>query len=359
MEHEVVGKLRAQVAAWRHGNPARGLKIIAVAGAHGKTTTVLTLGEILQEAGSSVMTLSSAGCFHNGQQIGQHYDRSADALQHCLAVAKKKELQYVVIEVSDALVATHALPTMLITMSVVTNDTPSAQVLLQQPADYAVVPSGFDVAGLSVAPHQAISFGEDESSEAQIVSITERRKGTELELVIDHQTKIAVATFLIGKANALNVAAAVSAAYVLAANTTSFPDGVARLERVVGNFDYILSDDLPYTVAVDAATSQSSVELVLGSAAALKKRRLLVVADTSVSAELYPILKQLADRAVVVGNAPELPGLEQAESMQAALELMKRGAKKDDLLLLIGRDFTARQPNGQTKAHSMFEVAGE
>jgi len=358
MDNEVVGKLRARVAAWRHGNPSRGLKLIAVAGASGKSTTISLLAEILQEAGHSVITLTDRGCQHDGQAIAKRYDVSADSLQHCLTVAKKKAVDYVIIEVSDELVATHSLPTLLITMSVVTNDAPSAQALLSQPVDYTVVPSGFDVAGLSVAPHQAISFGEDESAEAQIISVNQRRKGTEIELVIDHQTKVSLATYLVGSANALNVAAAVSSAYVLATDRDVFEEGIARLERIPGNYDYVDAGDAPYEIVVDGATSEASLSMVVNSAKKLKKRRLLVAADDSVSTDHYPELKRLSDRLVVVSSAPELPGVDRADDMKSAFDLMKRSAKKDDLILLLGTQYAALQ-DGVTYAQRMLEAAGE
>lgn len=360
MEHEVVGKLRARVAAWRYKNPGRSLKVIAVAGPYGKTTSSLILSEMLQEAGSSVMVLTNHGCFLNGEPVSHRYDASADALQHCLSVARKNEVGYVIIEVADSLVRSHVLPTLPLMMSVVTGDSPAAQALLAEPADYAVVPSGFDVAALGVAPHQAINFGDSDLAEAQIVKVTERRMGTEVDMVIDHQTKLSVATYLVGQANALNVAAAVSAAYVLAADTSTFEEGVARLERVAGNYDYIPAENTPYTVAVDGAVSEKSLELVLKSAAKLKKRRLLAVVDGSVSNEFYPLVKQLADRVITVGETAELPGVEQAADMKGALELAKRGAKKDDLVLLLGRDFAELTPDGATtRAHQMVGALGE
>lgn len=305
------------------------------------------------------MVLTNQGCFHNGQRISHRYDASADALQHCLSVARKQETNYAIVEITDSLIATHVLPTLPLMMSIVTSNSPSAQALLAEPADYAVVPSGFDVAALGVAPHQAINFGDSDLAEAQIVKVTERRMGTEIDMVIDHQTKLSVATYLIGQANALNVAAAVSAAYVLAADTSTFEEGVARLERVAGNYDYIPAGDAPYTIAVDAATTEASLGLVLGSAKKLKKRRLLVVVDSSVSNEWYPMIKQSADRVIAVGDSAELPGIEQSADMQAALDLTKRGAKKDDLILLLGREFAELTPDGDTRAHSMVEAPNE
>jgi len=359
MKHEAVGKIRAQVAAWRHGNPGRGLKIIAVAGAQGKTTTALYLGEILQEAGHTVMTMTSAGCRYNGTPLPDRYDQTADALHRCLAGARKQSAQYVVMEVSDALAAAQVLPTLAITMSIITNDSPSARVLLDQAVDYTVVPSGFDMAGLAVAPHQAISFGEDAAADAQIVEVKEYRKGTEIDMIIDHQTKLTVSTYLIGKANAFNVAAAVSAAYVLTAPTSVFEEGVARLETVAGNYEYLPVPEISYDVAVDRAYTPTSVEMVLTTANALKKRRLLVIADASIPSDLYETVKRLGDRVMVVGTGPEFPGVEQLTDLQSALDLMRRGAKKDDIVLLIGREVGALQPDGRSYAHRLVEASHE
>jgi UDP-N-acetylmuramoyl-L-alanyl-D-glutamate--2,6-diaminopimelate ligase len=361
MEGELIGRLKARAAALRYRNPARAVKLIAVAGASGKTTTALLLSEVLQEAGHSVLTLTNHGCFLNGKKIERRYDTSAGAMQRSLSFAKQKQVAFVIVEVSDAFVETHVLPTLTLEMSIVTNNSPSAQTLLNQPVNYTVVPSGFDVAGLSVAPHQAISFGDDETAEAHIKQVTLRRKGTEIELVIDHQTKVNLATHLVGQANARNVAAAASAAYVLATDLAVLDEGIARLERVAGNYDYLAlpSESRPYTVAVDAAGSPESLELVLGSAAALKKRRLLVATDGPLPAGHEKQLKAYTDRLTVTKGPKGIAGVETVESQQEAFDLTVRGAKKDDLVLLIGRSFAALEPDGTTKAHRMLDVHDE
>ena len=344
MKQDVVGELKARVATWRHGNPAKGLKIIAVAGPHGKTTTALLLGEMLGESGANVAVLARGD-----------YDRSVEALQLDLAKAKKNGAYYAIIEVTDALLETHSLRLLPIEMSIVTGDSESARMLLEHPANSSVIPAGLDVSDLKIAPHQIISFGSDEMSEAQIAHVTERRRGTEVEMVIDHQTRIELATYLIGHANALNMAAAVSAAYVLAVNTDSFAEGVARLERVVGNYDYILSKDLPYDVVVDAAHTERALEFVLATAKKLKKRRLIVVADTSVSFELFSSTARVADRMIAVSDSPEVPGVEKASTLQTAVDVAMRGAKRDDLLLLVGKDFSSTAEGDITKAHQMIK----
>jgi UDP-N-acetylmuramoyl-L-alanyl-D-glutamate--2,6-diaminopimelate ligase len=358
METELVGKLKARLAAYRYRNPAKAVKLVAVAGPSGKTTTALLLSEILQEAGNSVLTLTNHGCYLNGEMQKLHYDTSPGAVQRSLALAKRKQVNYVVLEVTDAFVATHVLPTLTLEMSIITGDSPSAQTLLNQPVNYTVVPSGFDVAGLSVAPHQAISFGNDEAAEACIRSTTLRRKGTEVEVLIDHQTKCDVATFLVGKANVRNVAAAISAAYVLAIDLSTLEEGIARLERVTGNFEYLSSgsNEQAYQVVVDAALSPESLELVLSSAAQLKKRRLLVAVDGPLPVGHEKALKHYADRMIVVNNTLEIAGLESAASLQEAFDLVRRGAKKDDLVLLVGKEYAGLEPDGGTKAQRMMDV---
>ncbi len=360
MEHELMGKLQAKVVAWRHGNPARALKLIAVAGGRGKTTTILLLGEMLQEAGKSVLVLTNQGCLLNGKSVtSQRYDASASSLQYYLGLGKKNNVEYVIIEITSALIDSHVLPTLPIEMSIVTNDASTMKALLDQPANYLVVPSGFDTTMQTVASHQVINFGMDESADAQLAHVVERRRGTEIGLIIDHQTKLSVATYLIGQANALNVTAAVSAAYVLAADTSTFEEGVARLERVPGNYDYLPTGDALYEVVVDGANTEESLKLVLASAAKLKKRRLMVALDITVPKEFYSQVKEVADRLIVVNESVTLPGVELADSPRAAIDILKRGAKREDLILLLGREFAQVNEDATTKAHTLLEESGE
>ncbi len=357
MKHELVRGLQARAAALRYGNPARGVKVIAVAGPYGKTTVAMLLSELLQESGASVMTLTNQGSFINGKPINTGYDVSADRLQQQLQRAKKQKIYYVILEVTEPLLATCALATLPIEMAITTGDSPSAQALLSQSVTSTVIPAGFLHGDVTVAPHQAISFGFEESAEAYIDRVTERRKGTEIDLVVDHQTRVSAATYLVGKANALNVAAAVSAAYVLAVKIDDFQEGIARLEGVVGNYEYIETDDV-YDIVVDRVPTLESLELVLATVNRLKKRRVIVVADSTIERETYQLIVKESDRAFAVTDGPDVPGIDKAASINAAVELAKRAAKKDDVLLLLGTEVGAIQPGGLSMAHQLFATKG-
>lgn len=354
MKQNSVGEMKARTVAWRYGHPARGLKIIGVAGSKGKTTTALLLNELLLESGAKVAVFTNQKCSYGDEELPGAYDTSAEALFKVLQTVKKKGAYYVIIEVTEALVKTHTLSILPLEMSIVTSKSESARTLLEHPANSSVIPAGFDTEGLQVAPHQLISFGTDEASEAQVTRVNERRKGTEVDLVIDHQTKIALATYLVGKANAMNVAAAVSAAYVLAIGTEYFEEGVARLEHVSGNYEYLETPQALYDAVVDGACTAQSVELLLASAKKLAKRRLLVVADGTVPSDLYPKMSQIADRLIVVGNGPELPGAEMVAGLQEATDVARRAAKKEDLLLFVGSEVSAIQADGKTLAQQLI-----
>ena len=81
--------------------------------------------------------------------------------------------------------------------------------------------------------------------------------------------------------------------------------------------------------------------------------------DASVQSDDRLALKRHCDRLVMVGGHEQVPGIDQADSLEASLELVLRGAKKDDLVLLIGREYAARESDNTTKAHRLLEGKSE
>ena len=158
MKQNSLGDMKARAVAWRYGHPARGLKVIAVAGSKGKTTTALLLNELLLESGAKVAVFTNQTCYFNGEVLNGAYDTSAEAMVSQLQAVKKKGAYYVIIEVTDALLHTHVLSALPIEMSIVTNESVSARALLEHPANSSVIPTGFDTEDIRVAPHQLISL---------------------------------------------------------------------------------------------------------------------------------------------------------------------------------------------------------
>lgn len=354
MKRDITGRFRAKTAAIRHGHPSRALRVIAVAGEYGASTTALLLGEILEEARWPTMVLTPVKSHLSGAEVHQVYDTSAASLQRQLARARKKGMRAVVFVLTDELANENILETLEIDMSVITSVDFATEKLLGRPVDFLVVPGDFDMEQVTVPAHQAISYGEGVVADARIQSSKLFKKGTEIELVVDHQTTLPLATYLVGKANTRNVAAAVAAAYVLGIDTEHFAEGVARLEEVLGNYMPIKTDK-PYDVAVDSAAHEVSYQLALQSAKTLAKRRLIVACDESVTNTGKKLAQEYADRVIVVGiDKDEINGVTAAENTQSAALVALRAAKKDDYVLLLGTSFGAESGNA-TIAHTAVE----
>lgn len=350
-------KLNAKAAAVRYRNPSKSLRVIAIAGPYGKTTTALLLAELLVESGHSVLALTNKGCSLNGKPVDTRYEPTAHSVQRMFAFGRKKSVDFVVIEIHKQILESHVLESVMLEMVVATDESSEALAMLELPMAYAVIPSSFSMEAHNVAPHQTISFGTDELADARIAQVRLFRKGTEVELVIDHQTTLQLATHLIGHANVYNVAAAVAASYVLAAKIDTFADGVARLERVPGNYEYLPLERL-YDVVVDGACTQASLDLVLADAKKLSRRRLLVIADGSIDAALYESIKQHCDALTVVGEH-EGAGIKAAADTKSAVETVLRGAKQEDTVLCIGTEFASQDSDHLSVAQRLAEGSSE
>ena len=134
----------------------------------------------------------------------------------------------------------------------------------------------FDYFDKFVAGGQKITYGKLPDSEAHIDKVKLYRKGTEVTVTIDHQTRLELATNLPGEFNAYNMTAAVAAAYLLGVKLNDIVEGVANLEAVPGRFERVV-EGLPYDVIVDYAHTPDGLEKLLQAARAITKNRVILV----------------------------------------------------------------------------------
>lgn len=308
-----------------------------VGGSYGKTTTARLLADILQEAHIPVAVFTNLGSTLPGGKYDSAYDSGAGAIQQAIAHGRKAGASVVIMEATEKLLDSGVLEHLQCELILVTDDSEQSHRLLATPSASIVVPHNVSTEAYSIAAHQMLTYGDDQMAEAHISSYKLYRKGTEVDLVIDHQTDLPLATYLIGQANIYNVAAAAAGAYMLTVDTAVFADGIARLESIDGNMES-LEHDGAYSVFIDRALSERSVQLVSESAKQLAKRRLLIACDTTVPHAALQPLGKLADRVTVV-QGEETEGRYHAETVDDALIATLRGAKKEDFVLLLGDDF--------------------
>jgi folylpolyglutamate synthase/dihydropteroate synthase len=327
MMREKIQALQTKAIAARYGNPANGIAVIAIAGGAGKTTVAKFLANILKESGRSVACLTNDASISNTARL---YERFASL--------KKQHVGTVILEVNDTLLNSGALSGLIIETLVVVNESDIAHRLLGLSPKHIVVPTGFAVPAGSVEPYQHISVGEDEIADAKIDSVKLLRHGTELGMTIDHQTKLEIATYFAGHANALDLATAVAAAYVLGVNLDAVQEGIADMEAPSGAFSW-LRTNLPHEVVYDNARREDSIQLATRSAKQLTKRRLIIAFDQLPSDDTIHFVHSLADRVFAVGQSGDTRDIDIEATPQDAFDKALRAAKRDDAVLLLGPDF--------------------
>lgn len=289
-------KSRVKLLTARYGNPAKNLRVIAVTGTNGKTTVVNFLNEILKEAGYKTALFSTAVIEVAGERRINDLNRTvavtADLMKFYRS-AKKAGVDFVLIEATSHALDQHKLSTTPIEMAIMTNLTQDhldyhktmenyaaakAKLFKLQPK-YVVLnhdDEWFDYFNEFPAGFQKITYGKNPEADARITRTKLFRKGTEVDMLIDHQTKLELATALPGEFNAYNLAAAVSAAYLLNVGLKDIVEGAANLEGIPGRFDRVEMGQ-PYDVVVDYAHTPDGYEKLLTAAKEITKNRVLLV----------------------------------------------------------------------------------
>ncbi len=289
-------KGRVKLLTARYGNPARNLRVIAVTGTNGKTTTVSYLNEILKEAKYKTAMFSTAQIEINGKKHVNDLNRTVALTRDLLRFyrdAKRAKVDFVLIEATSHALDQHKLSTTPVEMAIMTN-------LTQDHLDYHKTMEGYAAAKAKLfktqpkyivlnrddewfeyfdvfpAGYQKITYGKSDKAEARIDRVKLFRKGTEVDMVMDGQTNLQLATALPGEYNAYNLAAAVSAAYLLNIGLKDIIEGVANLEGIPGRFDRVETGQ-PYDVVVDYAHTPDGYDKLLTAAREITKNRVILV----------------------------------------------------------------------------------
>lgn len=286
---------RVRLLSARYGNPAKSLKVLAVTGTNGKTTTICYLNEILKEAGYTTAMFSTAIIEIAGKShINDLNATVADTrrMQQFFRDARKAKADYVMIEATSHALDQHKLYGVPIEAAIMTNLTQDhldyhgtmdnyaaakAKLFLDEPKFIVLNRDDewFDYYDKSDASDQKMTYGVHDESDARIDHVKLYKRGSEATVVIDTQTKLELATALPGKYNVYNMTAAVTLAYLLGLKLTDIREGVANLESIPGRFERI-EEGQPYDVIVDYAHTPDGLEKLLEAARAITKNRVIL-----------------------------------------------------------------------------------
>ena len=321
---EIYRRTRVKAVSARYGNPARDLRVIAVTGTNGKTTTINYINEILKEAGLTTAMFSTAVIEVAGERQLNDLNATVGStarMQRFFRDAKKAKVDYVVLEITSHALHQHKLATVPIEVAIMTNLTQDHLDYHKTMDEYAKAKSKlfaneprfivlnrddewFDYFDKFPAGSQKITYGTHEEAEARIDKVKLYRKGSEARVVIDHQTKLDLATALPGKFNVYNMTAAAATAYVLGVKRSDIVEGVANLEGVPGRFERVV-EGKDYDVIVDYAHTPDALEKLLEAAKSTTKNRVILVfgacgdRDKTKRPIMGEIAARLADRIIL------------------------------------------------------------
>ena len=317
-------KSRAKIISARYGNPARDLRVIAVTGTNGKTTTVNFLNEILKEAGYKTAMFSTANIEIAGVQTVNDTNSTTatvSKLQKFFHDAKKADVEFALIEATSHALDQYKFEGVPIEMAIMTNLTQDHLDYHKTMENYAAAKAKlfemqprfivlntddkyFDYFNKFEASEQKITYGESDLAEVKIKSFKLYKKGSEAKLRIDNNVALEIATNLPGEFNVYNMTAAAAGAYLLGISLKDIQEGIANLEGVSGRFEYA-TPGLPFDTIVDYAHTPDALEKLLKSAKEISKNRTILVfgACGDRDREKRPIMgkiaQDLADRIII------------------------------------------------------------
>ena len=345
-------KSRAKIISARYGNPARDLRVIAVTGTNGKTTTVNFLNEILKEAGYRTAMFSTANIEIAGEQTVNDTNSTTATvarLQKFFRDAKKADVEFALIEATSHALDQYKFEGVPIEMAIMTNLTQDHLDYHKTMENYAAAKAKlfemnpnlvvlnaddewFDYFNNFATESQKITYGEGESADVKIEKFKLYKKGSEAKLRIDNNVELEIATNLPGEFNIYNMTAAAAGAYLLGISLKDIQEGIANLEGVSGRFEYA-TPGLPFDTIVDYAHTPDALEKLLKSAKEISKNRTILVfgACGDRDREKRPIMgkiaQDLADRIIITDEENYTE-----DATQIREEIISGISKKNDKL---------------------------
>jgi UDP-N-acetylmuramoyl-L-alanyl-D-glutamate--2,6-diaminopimelate ligase len=313
---------RASFANARFNWPAKGMRVIMITGTNGKTTTAHFLFSILREAGYSV-GLSSTAEFRINEQV-QANDTNMTVvnpvkLREQIANFKNHNVDFVILEATSQALDQHRLYGIPCEVAIFTN-------LTQDHLDYHKSMDAYARAKARLwqdfKPKISILNLNDEwyeyfrkfatgniktyglsKADVTISNYSVDKNRTQFTLGLK-DGKSVVSLQLTGKYNALNAAAAATAAQELGVKGEDIEKGIESLQALSGRLQEVQTKK-PYKVLVDYAHTPDGLEKVLGAVKELTNGSLWLVfgacgdRDKSKRPKMGKIAARLADKIIV------------------------------------------------------------
>ncbi len=310
---ETYRKSRIYALQARAGFPAKGLRVIAVTGTNGKTTTANYINAMLKSAGKRTALFSTAVIELDGESQLNRTHRTVPLTAELISFfkqAKTAKVDYVVMEVTSQALQQHKMLGMPVDIAVMTN-------LTQDHLDYHKTMDAYAAAKARLfneymSPKQVVlnrddswyryfrgqsvgqvtTYGESPDSDARISTIRLYATRSAWSLA-GHQ----LLTTLPGKFNVFNASAAACVGQLVGLTEQQIEQGIAALTAVPGRME-VIDEGQNFGVLVDYAHTPDALENVLTAARGIAKGKVRVVfgATGDRDASKRPIMGEITTR---------------------------------------------------------------
>ena len=386
-------KFRAILAALIYRFPAKNIRVIAVTGTNGKTTTCHMIAEILQAANYRVAMATTID-FQIGAKKWKNLSKmttlSPFALQKFIREAVKAGCHWLVLETTSHAIAQERIWGIKPRIAVLTNITHdhldyhktyeeyrNTKARIFKEAEVAIINMDDKSANyfLDLGVKETLSYGTESPEQGRPRKPDLLAKKIILEptgslfTVITPESQVAINLNLPGKFNIYNTLAALAVAYNLKINLELAKTALGKIMTIPGRMEKI---DLgqPFGVIIDYAHTPDALEKIYETLAMSKKGRLIAVLGAAGDRDRSkrPIMGALAGRfaevviitdedpysedpaKIIEGVAsgvnrgetksnPKIPGknffkiLSRREAIEKAFEL----ARADDIVIITGK----------------------
>lgn len=371
-ENGLTAKVKAHAAALRHGLPARGMRVIAVAGRDSGGATIAFLAEIIKATGERVGIIAQdyieiAGERAAGSDQAQPLE-DAFKLHGLLAQMRAAKCSIVLLELVGTSPLHHfaGVPFGALVVRRITDDrldhasNTAASMLIKKLARNTKGPLilprddvGFDdIRPLASSPENILGYGAHANADSRITNVQLHPKGSAVRLTIDSQTQLDLTTRQVSKQAVFNLTAAATAAYMLHVPLETIEEGTAKVGVLPAVCEY-LPVDRPYKIVLDSSVTPQGIAEVLESLKHFAKNRLIAVISANLAqpAAWRPVVGEIvagiADRIIVTDG-----DFAASESPQAVRAQLLEGVSRAN-----AEAATEEVPDRQAAIEKAFSIA--
>ena len=332
----------AAVSAALYGHPSEELTLVGITGTNGKTTTSYLLASIFEAAGVRCGRVGTVGYRIGAREIeAARTTPEAPELQKMLREMVSQGCGACVMEVSSHALALRRADRLHFAAAIFTNLTRDHLDFHRNMEEYfaakrrlfALLPEGGVAvtnlddrrgADIAAAARRVVTYAIDTPADVRPGPLGLSLDGLSFEARTPRGT-LRLRSPLVGRPNAYNILAAVSAAMALDVPFSAIEEGIQRLTDVPGRFQVVSDPADDVRVVVDYAHTDDALKNLLETARPLAAGRLITVfgcggdRDRTKRSLMGAVAARLSDLVVVTSDNPR------SEDPDQIIDEIKRG----------------------------------